>query len=741
MSRKSGRDSGAGDASGLSPFQNAAAANGETIDNGESNDSLQNEIAPPQQQPPLLEPEENEGTVSYLRRWSKNAAKIWTEITTFSSEDRPTLVVNPRHHLRSHSISSYHTPSAGGDHDSIIEAFTEAAFGDGHNLQNLNSSNNMAEPLLLDNRSTGSGGDGLLFETPANEPRVIVATPVPPLRGGGGGMRERTTSGAFLSTETRIWAREMVRRAGNYLAYTTLLIMLFVVPVVTYHGLRNRRLDSAAFRSAGVMVLGTIVLSLRLVYLHLTHWYMPQVQKYVVRILWMVPLYSIQSWLSLRFHTSRIYIDTIRDYYEAYVIASFVYYLIELLGGEEALIQILQSKAGRQDSLGQHSFPLSLILEDWRLGEDFMLNCKHGVLQYVVFKSIATFITFICESADVYGEGTFDWLSAYPYMCFFQNISVMYALYSLVMLYSAVHEELRYPIDWRPLGKFLCIKGVVFFTWWQGVLIYYLKAHGIIENLGKWSSEDVANGLIDYCVVIEMVGFAIAHSYTFTYKEYLPSNIPPEFQNLSLSANTCNLNRDEEEGDTQSPTLATAIVSYPSAHSLVNPSFDGANEAAANCDSKGEVMDGMPPQSPLSPNRGLRTTAYHPPATLDRPMDFRDAFWSSAVPKDTIQDIQRLRAAGMFEAPRAFRSLRDPGEESGDNEREALADVDPPSSEATSDTMAISEEKEDEDSGENETEALNDIEPLGIETTSDSMVVSEEEEVVANDVDTSETQN
>jgi hypothetical protein len=121
-----------------------------------------------------------------------------------------------------------------------------------------------------------------------------------------------------LSQENRRYLRELVRRAGNYLAYATLLIMLVVLPNVIYQGISAGHVDLAAYHSAGVMVLGTIVLSLRLVYLHLTHWYMPEVQKYVVRILWMVPIYAVQSWLSLRFHSSRIYIDTFRDLYEAY---------------------------------------------------------------------------------------------------------------------------------------------------------------------------------------------------------------------------------------------------------------------------------------------------------------------------------------------------------------------------------------------------------------------------------------
>jgi hypothetical protein len=284
----------------------------------------------------------------------------------------------------------------------------------------------------------------------------------------------------------------------------------------------------------------------------------------------MVPLYSVQSWLSLVFHGARIYIDSIRDLYEAYVIASFVSYLIELLGGQDALVRILERKRTTNPHLGEHSFPLSLVLQPWELGMEFMLQCKHGVLQYVVVKTIATVFTFFFQSIGMLGEGQFNWRMAYPYMILFMNTSVMYALYCLVKIFHAINDELCSPVNWRPLGKFLCIKGVVFFTWWQGVVIYYLRAHGVIADIGTWKADEVANGLIDYCICIEMVFFAIAHSYTFTYTEYLPSNFPAS--------------SEQTNGD------------------------------------------------------------YQPPTTLTRPMRFKDAFWSSTVPNDTLSDIQRLRS-------------------------------------------------------------------------------------------------
>ena len=202
----------------------------------------------------------------------------------------------------------------------------------------------------------------------------------------------------------------------------------------------------------------------------------------------------------------------------SYVIASFLYYIIELVGGEQVLLTKLREK---DEKYGEHPRLLGKCFGAWDMGEEFILRSKYGVLQYVVVKVFCVFLTIFLETLGVYENGSMDFARGYIYVAFFTNVSQMWALYVLVKLYLAVETDLKRPINWHPVGKFLCVKGVVFFTWWQGFGISVLKSYGIIDGMGSWSSDDVADGLQDYLICVEMLAFAIAHMYTFTYVEYM----------------------------------------------------------------------------------------------------------------------------------------------------------------------------------------------------------------------------
>ena len=68
-----------------------------------------------------------------------------------------------------------------------------------------------------------------------------------------------------------------------YIGLVTALFLLIILPLQTFRAIvrEEDRPDEVAFTSAAVFVLLTLILSTRLIYSHLSNWYMPDVQKYV----------------------------------------------------------------------------------------------------------------------------------------------------------------------------------------------------------------------------------------------------------------------------------------------------------------------------------------------------------------------------------------------------------------------------------------------------------------------------
>jgi len=246
--------------------------------------------------------------------------------------------------------------------------------------------------------------------------------------------------------------------------------------------------------------------------------------------------------MALRFKAWALHFETIRECYEAYVIFSFLYYLIALLGEEAQLISILKEKP---EDLGHHKFPVNMCMSPWIMGHELLHKCKVGVLQYVVIKNLLAVTIFILVSLNLYDEGAFRFDRGYLYVCVITNISQLWALYSLILFYIVTKDELT---PWRPLGKFLCVKGVVFFTFFQSILInvaasltrnireiqvfisFVIIITAIITTINlkggedtedMWTESEIAKGLQDYLICIEMFIFAIAFNFAFTHKDYI----------------------------------------------------------------------------------------------------------------------------------------------------------------------------------------------------------------------------
>ncbi|XP_022937992.1 transmembrane protein 184B-like [Cucurbita pepo subsp. pepo] len=256
---------------------------------------------------------------------------------------------------------------------------------------------------------------------------------------------------------------------------------------------------------------GAIALAVLHIYRHLLNYTEPTYQRYIVRIIFMVPVYALMSFLSLVIPSSSIYFNSIREVYEAWVIYNFLSLCLAWVGGPGAVVISLSGRV-LKPSWGLMTCCLPPVQLDGR----FIRRCKQGCLQFVILKPILVAVTLILYAKGKYEDGNFNPKQSYLYLTIIYTMSYTMALYSLALFYVACKDLLQ---PFNPVPKFIIIKSVVFLTYWQGVLVFLAAKTQWIKN-----AEEAAQ-FQDFLICIEMLIAALGHLYAFPYKEYAGANI------------------------------------------------------------------------------------------------------------------------------------------------------------------------------------------------------------------------
>lgn len=80
------------------------------------------------------------------------------------------------------------------------------------------------------------------------------------------------------------------------------------------------------------------------IFQHLRYYSVPEQQLWIVRILFIVPIYGFCSWLGLLLPDYSVYFDAVRSCYEAFVIYNFLRLCLAYLGGETAILSEINGK-------------------------------------------------------------------------------------------------------------------------------------------------------------------------------------------------------------------------------------------------------------------------------------------------------------------------------------------------------------------------------------------------------------
>jgi len=220
------------------------------------------------------------------------------------------------------------------------------------------------------------------------------------------------------------------------------------------------------------------------------------------------------SWLSYRFFHSSIYYETLRDCYEAFVIASFFILLLQYLGDSTEE----QKRRIRNRKTMKFTFPLCF----WKYnpaGDHFLQFMKWGILQYVAVRPITTILAVIFEAQGKLCQSSMSPQFAYIWILGINFISVTVAMYCLITFYLTVKDDLS---QYSPLSKFMCVKLVIFFSFWQSFMLSVLIFFKVIKETAYWTPDNISTGINAILIDFEMIIFALLHVKAFTYRVYRP---------------------------------------------------------------------------------------------------------------------------------------------------------------------------------------------------------------------------
>ncbi|KAF9453990.1 DUF300-domain-containing protein [Macrolepiota fuliginosa MF-IS2] len=300
---------------------------------------------------------------------------------------------------------------------------------------------------------------------------------------------------------------------------------------------------------AGCFTIIATVTSFWLVNKHLQWYTNKREQRYIVRLLFMVPLYAIISLASYLWWSHATPLILIRDGYESTVLTAFFYLLLMYLSpvADEQRQIFMKHGLSRQNDIERMKkgepvqrwvFPLGFI--KWKPidGLYFLQLMKWGVLQYCVLRPLTTLIAVVLDYMGLYCESSWGLGWGHIYLVIVVSLSVTIAMYCLIQLYVAVSRDLA---KHKPLLKLFAIKAVVFLTFWQATFLSVLSMFGVVKDTKYMTADDINIGIGALLETFEMMLFAFLHVSAFTYKPYRPfhdpkSGLPPPKRTARLKS-------------------------------------------------------------------------------------------------------------------------------------------------------------------------------------------------------------
>mmetsp|Transcript_93891 Transcript_93891/g.269121 ORF Transcript_93891/g.269121 Transcript_93891/m.269121 type:complete len:394 (-) Transcript_93891:88-1269(-) len=272
-----------------------------------------------------------------------------------------------------------------------------------------------------------------------------------------------------------------------------------------------------------------------------------KIRKSTVRLLFVVPIFALDCWACLMLEASRYewaeLLTGIREVYEAIALVSFLELVLTISGGTRHLGELMLRRAEEEGPTGgtKHPWPLRLVTARYKAGPELLRMMLLGIFQYVFVCLLYMFLITCVWTMDrlhLLSPQVSLVVKALPNLM--KAVSCAFAL-SCLLLFA--HDVKDLVPSCGLAGKFLSIKGIVFFTFWQGFVIRLSQRTGqfgaVQQALTKkalkngidaewWDDAELRCGLNDFLLCFEVLFFSVLHLYAYPAREI--ERMPEEVQ-------------------------------------------------------------------------------------------------------------------------------------------------------------------------------------------------------------------
>ncbi|PTB47347.1 hypothetical protein M431DRAFT_102473 [Trichoderma harzianum CBS 226.95] len=272
--------------------------------------------------------------------------------------------------------------------------------------------------------------------------------------------------------------------------------------------------------------------SLYLMYQHATHYSVPHQQKYILRILFIIPAYGATCLLVTGFYRYYVYFSIIMAVLAPLILVGYLTFICCLIAPaweqqqdwlrmKEARpwifhLNLLYSITGMQN--GPFRTPRTALTQF-----NIIWFC---VYQYVVVSIMMGIVAISTQAVGKYCQTSLSTHFAHLWTTIFTALSMIPAMHTLIQAHWTIRHKFSHL---RMDRKLLCIKLVIFLTSWQSIIFNLATAK---VRSSRYIGQTDVQVVLQYLVLsVELIFFAFLHLKAYPWKDYVISfDQPGEYQ-------------------------------------------------------------------------------------------------------------------------------------------------------------------------------------------------------------------